>query len=410
MAFPLAAIGAGLGIGADQFQRAQESALRQMIWQQQYEQMQRELADDKLLGQVLGTGNMPGFGRQPFAPITGLPQGQLPGTSGMATTGYFQPQQQSSLPPAPQQPVQRESLPLDMGGTPRPADAIPLDTASSPQPTRTLTPEQQDQMEMTPGQMTPEQADALYRSAGAAESRAGVPLTQPEPIARAEPGSAPAAAAPALDTQDVMALTAPDPSQQGVQSLPEMQQMLGMFQSANPAAIAQRIKQVRPDADDGSVWRATAKLMKLSSGSLREQLAAASMMKFLMHERRMSAQSDRSAEMRQQSLGQGQQRLEQADRRMGQQAERAQQTQRRFETRLNEQRLNKAIDRGNDATKLALRSMNQQLANIKREIDAIDMGPVNPQTKQRREQLSLQYQDLLSRVEKRMNAVLGEEK
>ncbi len=60
-----------------------------------------------------------------------------------------------------------------------------------------------------------------------------------------------------------------------------MSQYLSMFQHANPSDIARRIKEVRPDAPDDAVWTATQELYKLTSGNIREQLAAASMIKFL---------------------------------------------------------------------------------------------------------------------------------
>jgi hypothetical protein len=54
-----------------------------------------------------------------------------------------------------------------------------------------------------------------------------------------------------------------------------------MFRYTDPSAIAARIKDIRPDADPEAVAYATEQLYKMSSGNLREQLAAANMYKYL---------------------------------------------------------------------------------------------------------------------------------
>ena len=296
--FPLAAIGAGIGQFAQDYRQQQESALRQMAAQMQLDALRRSMRDEELLGSVLGSGRVPGFGQ--MQPTQGLPQ---PGRQ--ASTGVFQPQipqntgpgvgvPPTSLPIPPAPPggipevgslawteLARDYHNAKQGGfagtiqdffaqrtnaapNPQPQPP-PLGGAPSlkpPQGPRTLTPEQQDQMEDQPwpSDLTPQQIDRLYGAAGAASSREGVPMEIPPP---AEPTPAPAAAAPAAPAaRPPESTTAGDAQQQAatsgtIHTPAEYNQYLSMFNTANPSDIAQHIKAVRPDADNASVWRAT---------------------------------------------------------------------------------------------------------------------------------------------------------
>jgi hypothetical protein len=170
-----------------------------------------------------------------------------------------------------------------------PAPQAPPPAAVPPPGPRTLTEEQQDAMEVGPEQMTPDQTDQLYRAAGAAQSRAGVPL-EPAPAPVTGGGNIGAigegASAKLVDTRTGLPpsaageapAAAPDP---GIQTHDEMTSALSLFQRSDPSAWVKRIKEARPDAPDDVVWDAVERLNKMASGNIREQLAAASMIKFL---------------------------------------------------------------------------------------------------------------------------------
>lgn len=254
--FPLMALGSGLGQFAQDYRQQQESALRQQIQQQAIREYMQKQQDENLLGAAALGGKIPGFGgglnlpgarmqqpqqsQMPMLPPAAAPQAAaLPPGMMRTETGQMVPQgdyltaEQDTGPPSRPAPLM-SPVPGAGGGV------IPLDA--------------------------PEEAPAATSETG----RDGVTVnTAYTPLDGGTPASA-GAAAP--DTSSEIAT--PD----------EFSQLLSMFHQTDPSAIAQHIKQVRPDADEGSVWRATATLMKMASGNVREQLGAASLMKFLVGE------------------------------------------------------------------------------------------------------------------------------
>jgi hypothetical protein len=247
-----------------------------------------------------------------------------------------------------------------------------------------------------------------------------------------EPSPAPAAQGGAipLDETTPAAEAAPAPATSGSIDTPnEFSQYLGMFRQADPSAIAQHIKSVRPGADEGAVWRATATLMKMASGNVREQLGAASMMKFLIGEqgrtqRAGMTSSDRAAARdlsAQKAVGAvgGQQTVQsrQADTAAGNLAARKQAqaslqeyrrareagSHGRFDQRMADRIAAAAPKAAGDAIKLMMR----RHGVIKSQIDVIDMSmdAAKPETKKKREQLFREMQDLESRIDARVQAI-----
>lgn len=408
MAFNLAALGAGLGQFSQDYQRQQQQALQAMVIRQQLQKLIQGQQDESLLGAALLGGQVPGFGGRgvpttpAMNPVRSLP---TPQTAPVA----------AAIPPA----AAAQAVPAGMMRTPMgqvvpQGDYLTPDQDMGPtQPAgRTLTPEELDALERGPTEMTPQQTDQLYGTAGAAESRAGVPAAPPAPAGAIPLDTEGAPAAPLAEPAAPAAAPESSAPTSGTIDTPdEFSQYLGMFKQTDPSAIAQHIKRVRPDADDGAVWRATAQLMKLASGNMREQLASASMMKFLLGEqgrnqRAAVTSADRAASR---DVRKDIATMSSADRAASREQRRqnAEAVQKRFDQRFDQQRVDNAIKRADTASKQALTQMSQRLRAVKARIDTIDMGMdfAKPEVQAERKKLQAEMDDLLGRMDKRLQAV-----
>lgn len=376
--FNLAALGAGFGQGMQQIQQQQESQLRQLQARMALDQLQRGLRERALAGQALAAGGLPGFGggipNTPMQPIGG---GQPP-AMGMPQPAGPQVPQQSPLPPL-----------SSNAGTPR--GVIPLDD---------------------------DQEGADYAAQRAKDM--GVPILSydVENEAAKAPAEPPAGGASGTDAAmgagaTPAAASSPD---SGV-TLDDMPAYLQMFRHVDPVQIAQRIKQIRPEADDGAVLGATEILTKMAQGGLREQQTAASMMKFLIGDKTRRDLAAQSGALRERG-----QDLSHQDRVSGQQVTReGQQTRaataaatqdridKRLEARISEQRYQRAQAAATGQQKLRLSELHRQLNDIRGRISAIDNGPnaTSAANKQARDALLKRYDDIAERERKNAEAVLG---
>jgi hypothetical protein len=386
--FSLGAIGAGLGQFAEQYRQQQESALRQMQAKMALDQIQRSLRERQLAGQALSAGGLPGFGGgggglpgMPTAPIGGQ---TLPAAGGGGP-------QMSPLP-------QVGPPPPMSGNAGRPTGVMPLEDDQESQDYA-----QQRATEMGVPVLSPD----VEREPSPPAAPGGVQ----NPTGALEAGGAPAPSAP---SGGVSAAAAPE--SHGV-SLDDMPAYLQMFRHVDPVSIAQRIKQIRPDADDSAVLGATEILTKMAQGGLREQATAASMMKFLMGDktrRELAAQSV-GARMRGQDITSADRAAQRDVTTRGQdvRAETAAAgqagVQKRFEARISEQRYQRALARADGQSKLALSEMHRQMNDIRQRISVIDNGPnaTSGENKRTRDALAKQFDDLAERERKRAESVLG---
>jgi hypothetical protein len=417
MAFSLGALGAGLGQFAEQYQRQQESALRQMQTKMALDQLQRTLRERALAGQALSAGGIPGFGGGggglPGMPTTPISGQTLPAPGGGSPQMPSFPQAGMGAPSAP---------PPLSGNTGKPTGVMPLDDDPESQAyaqergaamgVPVLSPDAE--REPSPS-ATPPQDDGLPRI-GADGLQKGY---SPEEYQRQfGGGGAPSAAPGASAIPDAASSGASTSSTDSAGiTLDDMPAYLQMFRHVDPVAIAQRIKQIRPDADDSSVLGATETLVKLAQGGLREQQTAAGMMKYLMGDatrRQLAAQTDSTRRRGQDmtSADRGAQRdvtVRGQDTRAATAAAGQAGVQKRFEARISEQRYQRALARADGQSKLALSEMHRQMNDIRQRIAVIDNGPnaTSGANKQTRDALAKQFDDLAERERKRAESVLG---
>lgn len=357
----LAPLGAGLGQFAQDYRQQQESALRQMAARMQLQQLQREQAARSLVGQVLSAGGIPGFGNQMSA---GMQPAAAPAGPPAA-----------AMPPTPPsnagQPLAQSNIPLSTGGTP--TGVMPLDD-------------------------DPQSLQYAQQSA----VRQNVPVLDYD-VEREQAPAGPSGGAPAAETPAADAA-----AQQPQMQLQEAPTWLSMFNHTDPQAIAQRIKQVRPDADPEAIAMATESLYKMASGNWHEQVAAASMMKYLVGDatrRRGQDITQRGQDIRAGTAAAGRDvTMRGQDIRAGTAAAGQAGIQARFDQRRADQAAARAEAKGDKATANALRSMNQRYNELARLVSVIDAGP-NPNSSENqaaRKKAVAEMQDLAGRIDKRV--------
>jgi len=409
--FNLAALGAGMGQFAEQYRQQQESALRQMAAEFQLNLLKQKQEEEQLLGAVARSGPIPGFGPMNIPgqqQIQGLPQSPAPqampqAMPQQAAPAAAQPQAPPSYYAPPDMVAAGEAVATPQsGGVP---GAIDLDAP----------PTAAELARAEPPVGEPAATTSVTGADGITTNTTDVPLGNVA-AAPAAPAAAPAG-----------------PSPSTISSPTELSQILSMFNQADPSQIAAHIKKVRPDANDGAVWRATATLMKMSRGDMQQQIAMAGVMKFLVGEQRrvgaLTGEYGGKPTVQSQGL---QFRKEAATGTVGGQQTVAQQNantakgnlaarkdaqaalqeyrkarEANLQSRFDQRQLDRVTATADKASADAIKVMARRHGLLKSQIDAIDMSldAVKPETKKKRDQIFREMQDLEKRIDARVQAV-----
>lgn len=415
--FPFMAIGAGLGQGAQQINQGNESQLRQMMARLMQQQQQREMAAKGLMGEALMAGDIPGLsGGGGMGGFGGGAGGlNLPGTTRLPGAPGSMPAY-STLPDGTMDP--RAASPPFMGNqpggnTPAPISQFTEQPPPMSGPAMAPSPAAQQTPVNLPDLMESELTDPLGEPSAASAARREPQISYDAGPAQVAPGAAPEAES-AVGSADAA------PTQQAAPATPqEIPAYLSMFQHVDPTAIAARIKAIRPDADPAAVAMATESLYKMAQGGMREQMAAASMMKFMIgNQTKQDLFAKKEAGVEGRSIrkeagvegrsirtagtaAQGRASREGiADKNRSAAMERTR-------VRLDARAAEAEAKAPKEADKQAFREMRGRVADLKKRIDAIDMGPVTAETKAHREALGKQMDDMLGALQKRTDSILG---
>jgi hypothetical protein len=355
--FPLAALGAGLGQWANSARQQQEARVRNQYMQMALQQQQRERMAKELEGLALASGGLPGFGNQGGGGIS--PVGQGVGVP-------IQPP--PAAPPMPQPPA--------AAATPGPAAA---DIATNPFYKGGV---YQGEGAPATGQQSIPLDSTPAAPAAAPTAPAPAPASQAAPQGQAAPD---AGFAPVGETKDGRVIF----------DVPNMGKMdlTSMFRQVDPSAIAQKIKQLRPDAPSDAIAMATESLYKMANtGGKAEQLQVATLLRYLNATRSQDIREkaiDTTAATAAANRG-SREGIAGANRdvtRRGQDlrdasgaANREQRAQ-QFGQRQTDLRAKQALDRATGQTKMQLGTLERQMADIVRRQNVIINGP-NPSSAQ----------------------------
>lgn len=361
MAFPLAAIGAGLGIGANdimrQRQQALQTAVTQLAIQQQVRQQQAQALAGQLLPQLSANLGSP-------QALAGLPGNMPPMQPGTGGTGISRAPS-ASAPQASPRAIPQGPM---TGGTP--TGVIPLDSGAA--------------------------------SEAAADERArqlGVPLldSEPPPMQPSSSAASTAAGQPPAPSQGSSQPTSGAGESTNAQiSNPLIQRLLGP--QINLKDISDAIQKARPGVDPAVAFNATQMIYNLlERGSAQQQNAALRVLTQLEIDKRFGASLGERAREADVRYSQGAQRVgiaqqnaataarkavtaasQGAQRIEGQQAAAAERK-REFDQRHqdNESKLAEARDARSMAAKQSI--LRSQLASIDRQMSSLRMQPTPDQ-------------------------------